>query len=125
MAELELGRNLRPDSIAEGNDIYFECRVRSNPAPHRFTWTHEVINMDQSFYLLYVLSPVIMMYQEKPRHIDEGKKQRGDLKVRDQRSTSRLLTEEILNLGLTVFNDCFKLKRLTFSFFLKFVSNSP
>jgi len=41
-AELELGRNLKPDSIAEGNDVYFECRIRSNPPPLRFLWTHEV-----------------------------------------------------------------------------------
>ncbi|KAI9552041.1 hypothetical protein GHT06_022378 [Daphnia sinensis] len=41
IAELELGRNLKPDSIVEGNDIYFECRIKSNPAPHRFVWTHE------------------------------------------------------------------------------------
>ncbi|XP_057377769.1 uncharacterized protein LOC130699475 [Daphnia carinata] len=41
IAELELGRNLKADSIMEGNDIYFECRIKSNPAPHRFVWTHE------------------------------------------------------------------------------------
>ncbi|EFX71288.1 hypothetical protein DAPPUDRAFT_60346 [Daphnia pulex] len=40
-AELELGRNLKPDSIAEGNDVYFDCRIRSNPPPLRFLWTHE------------------------------------------------------------------------------------
>ncbi|KZS14772.1 putative Hemicentin-1 [Daphnia magna] len=39
--ELELGRNLKPDSIVEGNDVYFECRIRSNPPPHRIIWTHE------------------------------------------------------------------------------------
>jgi hypothetical protein len=41
-AELELGRNLKPDSIVEGNDVYFECRVSSNPLVQRFLWTHEV-----------------------------------------------------------------------------------
>lgn len=40
--ELELGRNLKPDSIVEGNDVYFECRIRCNPPPHRILWTHEV-----------------------------------------------------------------------------------
>lgn len=42
IAELELGRNLNPDAIVEGNDVYFDCRVRSNPAPSRIVWTHEV-----------------------------------------------------------------------------------
>jgi hypothetical protein len=41
-AELELGRNLKPDLIVEGNDVYFECRVSSNPLAQRFVWTHEV-----------------------------------------------------------------------------------
>ena len=40
--ELELCRNLKPDSIVEGNDVYFECRIRCNPPPHRILWTHEV-----------------------------------------------------------------------------------
>ncbi|XP_046444783.1 hemicentin-1-like isoform X3 [Daphnia pulex] len=40
-AELELGRNLKPDLIVEGNDVYFECRVNSNPLVQRFVWTHE------------------------------------------------------------------------------------
>uniref|UniRef100_A0A0N8ECY9 Sidestep protein n=2 Tax=Daphnia magna TaxID=35525 RepID=A0A0N8ECY9_9CRUS len=47
-AQLELGRSLNPDSIAEGNDVYFECRVRSNPPPHRFTWTHEGHNIKEN-----------------------------------------------------------------------------
>ena len=47
--ELELGRNLKPDAIVEGNDVYFECRIRCNPPPHRILWTHEV----SSIYLQY------------------------------------------------------------------------
>lgn len=43
--ELELGRNLKPDSIVEGNDVYFECRIRCNPPPHRILWTHEVSSL--------------------------------------------------------------------------------
>lgn len=65
MAELELGRNLKADAIAEGNDVYFECRVHSNPPPHRFLWTHEVaIDCDGryclsnylNFFLYYILT---------------------------------------------------------------------
>ncbi|XP_057369209.1 synaptogenesis protein syg-2-like [Daphnia carinata] len=47
-AELELGRNLKPDSIVEGNDVYFECRIRSNPPPHRIIWTHEGQNVREN-----------------------------------------------------------------------------
>ncbi|XP_046645622.1 synaptogenesis protein syg-2-like isoform X1 [Daphnia pulicaria] len=47
-AELELGRNLKPDSIVEGNDVYFECRIRCNPPPHRILWTHEGQNVREN-----------------------------------------------------------------------------
>ncbi|KAI9559309.1 hypothetical protein GHT06_016098 [Daphnia sinensis] len=46
--ELELGRNLKPDSIVEGNDVYFECRILSNPPPHRIIWTHEGQNVREN-----------------------------------------------------------------------------
>ncbi|EFX82716.1 hypothetical protein DAPPUDRAFT_48816 [Daphnia pulex] len=46
--ELELGRNLKPDSIVEGNDVYFECRIRCNPPPHRILWTHEGQNVREN-----------------------------------------------------------------------------
>ena len=55
MAELELGRNLKADAIAEGNDVYFECRVHSNPPPHRFLWTHEVTVYQIIWIFFFVL----------------------------------------------------------------------
>ncbi|XP_071537803.1 nephrin-like [Panulirus ornatus] len=37
---LSLGRPLDPDSIKEGDDVYFECSIVSNPAFHRVDWHH-------------------------------------------------------------------------------------
>lgn len=51
-AELELGRNLNADAIVEGNDVYFECRIRSNPSPTRVTWTLEVTTLASLIYLI-------------------------------------------------------------------------
>ncbi|XP_068207356.1 protein turtle-like [Palaemon carinicauda] len=38
LVTLEMGRSLNPDSIKQGDDVYFECRVNANPQPYRVTW---------------------------------------------------------------------------------------
>ncbi|XP_042212860.1 protein turtle homolog A-like [Homarus americanus] len=35
---LEMGRNLVPSSIKQGDDVYFECRVTANPDPYKISW---------------------------------------------------------------------------------------
>ncbi|KAL6951820.1 hypothetical protein U1Q18_050666 [Sarracenia purpurea var. burkii] len=37
---LNFGNSLNPKNIKEGDDVYFECKVRSNPTQHRITWFH-------------------------------------------------------------------------------------
>ncbi|XP_008477391.1 serine/threonine-protein kinase NLK2-like [Diaphorina citri] len=48
MVTLRLGPKLKPNAIKEGDDVYFECKVRANPKEHKITWYH---NVSQSFYL--------------------------------------------------------------------------
>ncbi|XP_039231069.1 uncharacterized protein LOC6537549 isoform X2 [Drosophila yakuba] len=38
---LSLGSTLRPDDIKEGDDVYFECHIKSNPKEHRIMWSHD------------------------------------------------------------------------------------
>jgi hypothetical protein len=42
MLKLELGSNLNPDDIEEGDDVYFECKVHSNPWAYKVVWKHNV-----------------------------------------------------------------------------------
>lgn len=42
MLKLELGLNLNPDDIEEGDDVYFECKVHSNPWAYKVVWKHNV-----------------------------------------------------------------------------------
>lgn len=42
LVSLNFGNSLNPTNIKEGDDVYFECKVRSNPALHRITWYHNV-----------------------------------------------------------------------------------
>ncbi|KAG7202911.1 hypothetical protein KM043_010052 [Ampulex compressa] len=37
---LELGSNLNPDDIEEGDDVYFECKVHANPWAYKVVWKH-------------------------------------------------------------------------------------
>lgn len=37
-----MGSTLNPDDIKEGDDVYFECQIKSNPKEHRITWWHDV-----------------------------------------------------------------------------------
>jgi len=40
MVSLKLGSTLAPDEIKEGDDVYFECSIQSNPKYFRLAWTH-------------------------------------------------------------------------------------
>lgn len=37
-----MGPTLNPDDIKEGDGVYFECEVKSNPKPYKLTWYHDV-----------------------------------------------------------------------------------
>jgi len=41
MIELSFGSNLNPDNIAEGNDVYFECKIKANPEVYKVVWLHD------------------------------------------------------------------------------------
>lgn len=39
---LKLGYNLDTRPVTEGEDVFFECEVASNPPPHTVTWYKDV-----------------------------------------------------------------------------------
>ena len=42
MTSLQFGANLNPNSIKEGDDIYFECIVQARPPVTKLQWYHNV-----------------------------------------------------------------------------------
>ncbi|CAB3228781.1 unnamed protein product [Arctia plantaginis] len=40
IVSLQLGSKLNPNDIEEGDDVYFECIVRSNPPAYKVVWEH-------------------------------------------------------------------------------------
>lgn len=51
---LKMGSSLNPDDIKEGDDVYFECHIYSNPKPYKMAWFHDV-SMDTSWYTARVV----------------------------------------------------------------------
>lgn len=47
---LKMGPTLNPEDIKEGDGVYFECDIKSNPKPYKMTWFHDV-----SIYYEYIL----------------------------------------------------------------------
>ncbi|XP_050731413.1 hemicentin-1-like isoform X2 [Eriocheir sinensis] len=37
---LQMGNNLNPDNIKEGDDVYFECHINANPTVRLVSWFH-------------------------------------------------------------------------------------
>lgn len=46
---LKMGSSLNPDDIKEGDDIYFDCHIQSNPKPYKLAWYHDVSRMVYTF----------------------------------------------------------------------------
>lgn len=43
---LKMGSSLNPDDIKEGDDVYFECLIQSNPKFYKLSWFHNVRNLN-------------------------------------------------------------------------------
>ena len=42
VVSLSLGKNLEASGIKEGDDVYFECNMTSNPSAFKVTWKKDV-----------------------------------------------------------------------------------
>lgn len=46
------GASLDPSHIRECDDVYFECKVNSNPPAYKVTWQHEVKAKNIALYMV-------------------------------------------------------------------------
>ena len=54
--ELVVGKSISAESIYEGGDVYFDCRVTSSPAPDRVNWYHNVSRTITSSHMFSLLA---------------------------------------------------------------------
>lgn len=62
IVRLQMGQKLNPDDIKEGDGVYFECNIKSNPKPYKLTWYHDVSTLfvlkNLNAYVCFFLSEV-------------------------------------------------------------------
>ncbi|KAL2714019.1 nephrin-like [Vespula squamosa] len=64
---LKMGSSLNPKRIKEGDDVYFECTVRSNPRAYKLTWFHEEEELHHDVTAGIVLSDHSLVLQSITR----------------------------------------------------------
>ncbi|XP_014228892.1 hemicentin-2-like [Trichogramma pretiosum] len=65
--QLELGSTLRAENIKEGDDVYFECKVRANPEHHKITWRHNNGALMQNYSAGIIMSTQSLVLQRIER----------------------------------------------------------
>ncbi|CAG7819960.1 unnamed protein product [Allacma fusca] len=65
---LTLGANLNPDDIKEGDDVYFECTIKSNPPYNRLSWFHDGREIRPNPAQKIVWSNTRLILQQVKRH---------------------------------------------------------
>ncbi|XP_068213785.1 uncharacterized protein [Palaemon carinicauda] len=67
--ELTLGQPLEPDNIKEGDDVYFECSIISNPRYLRVDWYHDDVLVEHNVSAGVVVSGLsLVMRNLQPFH---------------------------------------------------------
>ncbi|KAK6638830.1 hypothetical protein RUM43_007099 [Polyplax serrata] len=63
LVTLKIGANLNPDDIKEGDDVYFECSVKSNPKAYKLAWFHNGKELHHNISAGIILSDVSLVLQ--------------------------------------------------------------
>lgn len=53
---------MNPDDIEEGDDVYFECKVRANPDAYKVVWKHNVSEIIERDFLYREFVHFVYMY---------------------------------------------------------------
>ncbi|XP_014604552.1 PREDICTED: nephrin-like [Polistes canadensis] len=61
--QLHLGSTLKAENIKEGDDVYFECKVRANPEHHKITWRYNGAVLTQNYSAGIIMSTQSLVLQ--------------------------------------------------------------
>ncbi|XP_055381972.1 uncharacterized protein LOC129612415 [Condylostylus longicornis] len=68
LVTLRLGSTLSPVDIKEGDDVYFECHVQSNPQWRKLLWLHNGIHLEHNTSARVIRSNQSLVLQAITRH---------------------------------------------------------
>ncbi|XP_055525427.1 hemicentin-1 [Wyeomyia smithii] len=66
---LKMGSSLNPDDIKEGDDIYFDCHIQSNPKPYKLAWYHNGNELHHNVTAGIILSDHSLALQSVSRNL--------------------------------------------------------
>ncbi|KAF5299126.1 hypothetical protein FQR65_LT09484 [Abscondita terminalis] len=64
---LKMGSSLNPEDIKEGDDVYFECNIRSNPKAYKLSWFHNGAEIHHNVSAGVILSDQSLVLQSVTR----------------------------------------------------------
>ncbi|XP_055848284.1 hemicentin-2 [Episyrphus balteatus] len=67
VAIMKMGSSLNPDDIKEGDDVYFECQIQSNPKPYKMSWFHNGNELHHNISAGIILSDQSLVLQSVTR----------------------------------------------------------
>ncbi|XP_065222617.1 hemicentin-1-like isoform X2 [Planococcus citri] len=83
IVSLHFGNSLNPKNIKENDDVYFECKVRSNPGQHRITWFHNgnVVTQNVSSGIILSTQSLVLQgvsYLSSGKYVCQAANERGE-----------------------------------------------
>nr|XP_040567358.1 hemicentin-1-like [Lepeophtheirus salmonis] len=64
---LSLGSSLNASNIKEGDDVYFECNVKSSPRPYKISWRHNGRELSHNIQKKVIISNKSLVLQKVTR----------------------------------------------------------
>lgn len=109
---LELGSTLSIDDIKEGDDIYFECKIRSNPAWRRLAWLHNGVQLPQNSSTMKIVRTGQSLVIQKVSRSSSGSYQCGALNSEGETLSHEIhlkikyvpicTSDKIISLGVSI-----------------------
>uniref|UniRef100_A0A8D8DQZ3 Protein turtle n=1 Tax=Culex pipiens TaxID=7175 RepID=A0A8D8DQZ3_CULPI len=109
---LQLGSTLSIDDIKEGDDIYFECKIQSNPAWRRLSWLHNEKALPQNSSSTKIVRTSQSLIIQRVTRSSSGAYQCGALNTEGETVSDRIVlnikyvpicaTDKIVSLGVSI-----------------------
>ncbi|XP_055550385.1 uncharacterized protein LOC129732938 isoform X1 [Wyeomyia smithii] len=112
VVNLQLGSTLSIDDIKEGDDIYFECRIQSNPSWRRLAWLHNGVQLPQNSSSTKIVRSNQSLVIQKVTRSSSGAYQCGALNTEGETLSNAIelnikyvpicSTDKIISLGVSI-----------------------